>query len=324
MTSHGGKVPRSFGMFKPVGYVLASFADDQVARNAANSFVAAGFDANDVHFAPAAEVVEHAGDDVAHVGILATIGQDLNLVRAHLALARRGHGFVAVRASDAAEAERVADIARGFGADRAQRYGQFITEELIEPGTGEAQVAESPDRGLDLQIRAEPLEPVVTDDIVPRTGSRPATTPKNPHEQLEQNAPAALQEALWERMRMLPGTAARSSAIAPPGSRALWLEDGTRSAMLFMIGREFVHLHPRHDGSLHLVLDGESCAAAKEAGWAERHPLAGQFAPANTVMVYGPRDDGELEVVWDLVRRSHAYATGAFPAAEADGAKSVG
>lgn len=48
-----------------------------------------------------------------------------------------------------------------------------------------------------------------------------------------------------------------------------------------------------------------------ENGWAERHPLAGHHGlPANIVMVYGPRDDDELEVVADLVRASHSLATG--------------
>jgi hypothetical protein len=48
-----------------------------------------------------------------------------------------------------------------------------------------------------------------------------------------------------------------------------------------------------------------------ENGWAERHPLAGQYGlPGNIVMVYGPRDEGELAVVEDLVRASHTLASG--------------
>ena len=44
-------------------------------------------------------------------------------------------------------------------------------------------------------------------------------------------------------------------------------------------------------------------------GWAERHPLAGKYGlPTNIVMVYGPRDDAELEVVAALVAASHAGA----------------
>ena len=46
-------------------------------------------------------------------------------------------------------------------------------------------------------------------------------------------------------------------------------------------------------------------------GWAERHPLAGRHGlPAHIVMVCGPRDEAELAVVADLVRASHAFASG--------------
>ena len=49
---------------------------------------------------------------------------------------------------------QVAEIARRFHAERAQRYGNFIIEELIEDTHEEQQVFESPDRGLDAQTRS--------------------------------------------------------------------------------------------------------------------------------------------------------------------------
>jgi hypothetical protein len=147
-------IPKAFGMFKPVGHVLVSFASDEAATAAAQAFADAGFPAEDIHQMASADVVEQASKDVHDAGFLASLGQELNLVRAHLELARRGHGFVAVRAPDDAAAARIADIARASGADRAQRYGHFLIEELLEPGTGEQQVAESPSRGLDAQTRS--------------------------------------------------------------------------------------------------------------------------------------------------------------------------
>jgi len=78
-----------------------------------------------------------------------------------------------------------------------------------------------------------------------------------------------------------------------------------------MVGREFAHLHPPDDGSLHLVLSPTEVDQVIENGWAERHPLAGRFGlPENIVMVYGPRDEEELRVVEELVRASHAFAGG--------------
>lgn len=153
---------------------------------------------------------------------------------------------------------------------------------------------------------------MTTDPALPRRhGDRPRTTPTNPHEQLEQNAPPELQEDLWAWMHALPQTQAHPSEIGPRGTRALSLDaDPPGGARPLMIGREFVHLHPRYDGSLHAVLAPSDADAAIAAGWAERHPLAGRFAPSSTVMLYGPRDAGELAIVQQLVGLAHAYARG--------------
>lgn len=147
-------VPKSFGVFKPVGYVLSSFEDDARAQSAANALIAAGFPATDVRVMAARDVARLAEGDILEASALASVGQELNLVKEHLKLAEHGHGFVSVRAGNAESADRVAAIAERFGADRAQRYGRFVVEELIQPGTGEAQVAESPSRGLDAQTRS--------------------------------------------------------------------------------------------------------------------------------------------------------------------------
>ena len=91
----------------------------------------------------------------------------------------------------------------------------------------------------------------------------------------------------------------------------MWLEDACAAGPpeAFMIGREFCHIHPPSDGSLHLNLPLDVGQAAIEAGWAENHPLAVRgYIPQNVVMVYGPRDRDELEVVTWLIAQSHAFA----------------
>jgi phospholipase/carboxylesterase len=76
-----------------------------------------------------------------------------------------------------------------------------------------------------------------------------------------------------------------------------------------MIQHEFAHLHPVADGSLHMALPPAIVQPVIDNGWAERHPLAGKYGlPDNIVMVFGPRDDAELQVVLDLLRASHAGA----------------
>lgn len=146
-----------------------------------------------------------------------------------------------------------------------------------------------------------------------RLGPPPTTTPTNPHQQLDQTAPPALQERLWQRAVELEHVVPGPSRISVPGTRALHLaDDVTVTPGTTMIGREFAHLHPRYDGSLHLVLPEAVMAAVVAAGWAEPHPIARRgLIPSTTVMVYGPRDDDELAVVWRCVQAAHRHAVAA-------------
>jgi hypothetical protein len=109
------------------------------------------------------------------------------------------------------------------------------------------------------------------------------------------------------------GRAGWRSGISLPQTRALHLDPrlarGPREA--FMAGTEFAHLHGDGSGSLHLALPPARAADAIGKGWAElRCPaVAMGIAPATLVMVYGPRDDNELAVVWQLLEESYAYAS---------------
>lgn len=146
-----------------------------------------------------------------------------------------------------------------------------------------------------------------------RAGDAPTTNPAMPHMQVSQNAPGDLQEQLFERASALPGVIVARSHVSVPGARAFHLDDaharGPREA--FMVGTEFAHLHPPHDGSLHLVLPEEDARGVIALGWGEFHPLVEQgVMPATNLMVFGPRDPGELEVVWQVVQASYANAAG--------------
>jgi phospholipase/carboxylesterase len=148
-----------------------------------------------------------------------------------------------------------------------------------------------------------------------RAGARPRATRTNPHTQLDQKAPAALQERLFALARALPNVVVGPSLVSVPGARAFHLPACTRPADGgFMIEREFAHLHPADDGSLHMALPPAIVDQVIDNGWAERHPMAGKHGlPTNIVMVYGPRDEGELEVVAALVQASHARACSTLP-----------
>jgi hypothetical protein len=149
-----------------------------------------------------------------------------------------------------------------------------------------------------------------------RSGSRPRTTPTNPHTQLEQNPTREVVEELARRVFALPDVQERPSAISVPGARALSLSEDVQSGPqeAFMIGQEFAHIHPMPDGSLHAALPPEVAQEAVEKGWAEQHPVARMgYIPQNVVMIYAPRDAQEIEVVAGLVVEAYCYAGGAVP-----------
>ena len=143
--------PTSHGVFKPVGHVVISFPSAQDQRAAAQALETAGVTSDDVTAYSADEMSQQVKTDLERATALASMGQELNLVKAQGALAALGYHFLVVQVADDESARRVADTVRTCNAERAQHYGNFVIEELIEHADDEPQVAESPDRGLDAQ-----------------------------------------------------------------------------------------------------------------------------------------------------------------------------
>jgi luciferase-like monooxygenase len=133
-----------------------------------------------------------------------------------------------------------------------------------------------------------------------------------PHIQRDDLGSEPLQQTLKARFYALPDVEERQTIVSDPRARAMWLRDdvpiGDRDA--FFAGREFGHFHP-WDRSMHLVLPMGVARAAVEAGWAEVHPAVPLLGlPENRLMMYGPRDDAELEVVYGLLVEAYRYAGG--------------
>lgn len=149
-------LPEAFGVFKPVGHIVIAFRSAADQQAAAQALLQQGFATSAlVRFTPD-EMKAQVEHDIKDASALASIGQEMNLVKAHRALAENGCSFLVVHAPDDDLAERVAVVARTMKAVAAQRYGHFIIEELVEQAPGEAQVFESPERGLDIEPPAEP------------------------------------------------------------------------------------------------------------------------------------------------------------------------
>lgn len=144
--------PAAYGVFKPVGHVIAAFPTDADLQGARDALVDAAFAASDIVAYTPEQMKRQADIDIDQAGVLAGIGQELNLVKAHRDLAEQGYSFLVVKAPEDDAAQKVAEIARRFHAKRAQKYGRLVIEELIDDSRGN-QTNESPDLGLDKKTR---------------------------------------------------------------------------------------------------------------------------------------------------------------------------
>ena len=146
--------PRTFGVFKPAGHTLLVFPEVQQLDEATRQRTAAGIVSGDlIHYTPQ-EMMAQTEDDLAGASALASIGQDLNLIKVHRELALKGCHFLVVPTGKDEIARQVVAIVQPLGAIAAQHYGSLVVEDLIADGTN--QVFESPDRGLDTDLPIPP------------------------------------------------------------------------------------------------------------------------------------------------------------------------
>ena len=101
----------SFGVFKPVGHVVAAFPTEADSRFATSTLIAAGFGTADITVYTPAAMLKQVEKDLANASSLPAIGQELSLVKAHGELARRGSYFLVVRARTQESTDTIADIA---------------------------------------------------------------------------------------------------------------------------------------------------------------------------------------------------------------------
>lgn len=149
-------------------------------------------------------------------------------------------------------------------------------------------------------------------DLPEREGPKP-TTSEAPagtmiaHQQLSDTAPRGWQDWLFEKVSALPGVVTGRSLISVEGARAFHLPPELEgvNANGFIVQREFAHLHPPSDGSLHVMLPEQTMQHAIAKGWGEPHPRNPRVA-----MIFGPRNEKEAEVVLAIVTASYHHALG--------------
>lgn len=139
----------SFGVFKPVGHTVISFPSAGQADEARTALGRLGVAGDAIFGYTDREMLSHIDRDIRAASPLASIGQEMNLVLAHKALAELGYHWLIVHTPEDELARQVAACVKPLGAERAQLYGHFIIEELITHADAPPQVTESPDRKLD-------------------------------------------------------------------------------------------------------------------------------------------------------------------------------
>ncbi len=139
--------PETLGVFSPVGHVVVSFPTHQDMEGAAAELGHQGFGADTIVRYSPAEMKAQAELDLDRASPLAELGYEVKLVRAHRDLAEQGYSFLMVHAPKGEQTKLVAEVARKFHAERAQKYGNFAIEELITPVAEEDHVVGSPVSG---------------------------------------------------------------------------------------------------------------------------------------------------------------------------------
>ena len=124
--------PVAFGVFKPVGHTVIAFRSDEDMQAAVSALTEQRFAASAlVRYTPQ-EMMAQVDAELRTASPLASFGYELDLVKAHQALAESGCSFLIVHAPDEEQAQRVAVVARTTKAVSAQHYGTFVIEDLID------------------------------------------------------------------------------------------------------------------------------------------------------------------------------------------------
>jgi hypothetical protein len=123
--------PSTFGVFKPVGHTLIAFhTEDELALKAL------GFaDSALVHFS-GVEMAAQVEAELLAANPLANFGYELDLIRAHGALAKEGCSFLVVHAPTDELSAQVAELVRTMKPATAQHYGRLLIQDLTERPLG--------------------------------------------------------------------------------------------------------------------------------------------------------------------------------------------
>ena len=138
-----------------MGHTLLAFRTAGDVQAAVHALLEQGFAATAMVSYSSEAMKAQVDAELQTASSLASFGYELNLIHEHRALADTGCSFLVVQAPDDEQAERVAVVARRLKAAAAQRYGNFIIEDLSELSLEAAPVYESFARDVEFNALRE-------------------------------------------------------------------------------------------------------------------------------------------------------------------------
>lgn len=120
-----------FGIFYPVGYLVAAFPQHEAAQQVQQDLFTGGYDQCDCLLYTAEEIVRAAEQNLrSNTGFLARLGKSDEAVEKHLEVAKQGGTFLLIYAPDDLGATRAWNVIRRQQFVFVHRYHRLAIEEL--------------------------------------------------------------------------------------------------------------------------------------------------------------------------------------------------
>jgi hypothetical protein len=120
----------SFGLFYPVGYLVAGFPGREDALRVQQDLMKGGYEADDCVFFSCKEVKEAAKENLDQGHFLPRLGETDKIIERHLEAAKEGSSFLVIYAPDKVSSDRAMNVIRRVPFDFVHRYHRLAIEEL--------------------------------------------------------------------------------------------------------------------------------------------------------------------------------------------------
>lgn len=124
-------VKTDFGIFYPVGYIVAGFPTASQAQKVQADLVTGGYSDDDVKLRTSQQVIDDSQKNLdEHTGFFARLGTSDEAVQTHLDAAKHGATLLLIYAPNDIEADRAMNVVRRQPFVFAHRYHRLAIEDL--------------------------------------------------------------------------------------------------------------------------------------------------------------------------------------------------